>query len=308
MKTETHGQVYFNGIMEDGAKKIPYYLCIYYDGGFQEDPVIRIYDSLNKIKHRGDLRLEFEDYLRALFPFFHVYQYPEIRLPEKNPIDCGYYACAFLSSICFGRNPELEYYFHENLRPNLKNIIEKKEFIQFSSNYQQGSLLPVAFDGGKNIATKSVMPKVVETKMELKVIKYGEPSTSETSDVVVPTPIMIDVKPVINKEVVGETSKQPERRAPISAERPSSGRISDLGKIWNLLKKQLTPVEPGEKAELKRQVNGFMYNWTFDEFPGTIPTILTRENLGKLKEHKYCVSRKADGIRLVLYLYLISFE
>jgi mRNA-capping enzyme len=69
-----------------------------------------------------------------------------------------------------------------------------------------------------------------------------------------------------------------------------------------MLKPHLKLVEPQKKAELETVVKKYMYNSIFDEFLGTIPTVLTREKLELLKKHKYCVSWKADGIRYLMYV------
>jgi hypothetical protein len=167
-----------------------------YDGGLDE-PIIKIYDSLNRIKSLADLELSFRDYLNVLYPFKHKYEYPVTHVPAKNPIDCGLYACAFFTSLTYNKDPTLEYYFHENLRPILKYIIEQKELVTFTSNYQEVQQIPVGYK-----AEDMLMERQETRGTQLQTLDYGAPSTS---GIKLPDP-MIDVKPIIRPVVERSTS------------------------------------------------------------------------------------------------------
>ena len=100
-----------------------HWICCYYD-----TTSIFIFDSFNN----GRLHYKNELFLRQLFPFFdEVPKHFKKVQYQNNAHDCGVFAIAFATSICFQQNPSKIIYDVDKMRPHLYDMFERNTLIYF---------------------------------------------------------------------------------------------------------------------------------------------------------------------------------
>lgn len=117
-KNKPNLQILYNEI--EGSD-VGHWICTYYDG-----KVNNIFDSLNSDNLKSDHLI----YINRLYGenvenVFHRVQ------QQTNTYDCGIFAIAFATSICFNKSPVHEKYIINEMRPHVARIFTTKLLIEF---------------------------------------------------------------------------------------------------------------------------------------------------------------------------------
>jgi len=110
-------------LFDHGYGDIGHWICTYFDGNINH-----IYDSLN----RNSLSAQQEQYLKCLYPFPFKNVFPQVQ-QQTNQYDCGIYAIAFATTICFNKNPANQIYHIPDMRTHAEQIFLTKTLMEFPS-------------------------------------------------------------------------------------------------------------------------------------------------------------------------------
>ena len=110
-------------LLDHGYGDIGHWICTYFDGNNNH-----IYDSLN----RNSLSAQQEQYLKCLYPFPFKNVFPQVQ-QQTNQYDCGIYAIAFATTICFNKNPANQIYHIPDMRTHAEQIFLTKTLMEFPS-------------------------------------------------------------------------------------------------------------------------------------------------------------------------------
>lgn len=101
--------------------EIGHWICTYYDG-----KINHIYDSLNNTYLKDlDLKYTYKLYGKDVVNQFHKV------MQQPNAYDCGVFAIAFATSLCFGKKPENENYIKCEMRKHLYKLLIQKQLLEF---------------------------------------------------------------------------------------------------------------------------------------------------------------------------------
>ena len=100
---------------------VEHWISSYYDGC-----TVHIYDSLN----RFSLRKLDEKYIKILYGEGVPIKFHKVQ-QQNNVYDCGIFAIAFMTSICFGKKPENEKYNLIKMRQHTYKMLKDRELYEF---------------------------------------------------------------------------------------------------------------------------------------------------------------------------------
>ena len=110
-----------------------HWVCVSYTDG----SIVNLFDSmrtLNIYKHVGQQTLHFfhNDCDKILFKVYFVQQ-------QKGTTDCGLFAAAFATAICFGHDPTLLNFDQDSMRRHFKQCITSKNAEMFPYSQKRSS-------------------------------------------------------------------------------------------------------------------------------------------------------------------------